>query len=351
MAQAHEQEVFEFHMIPSEPKEPGWQAFLQARETLLHGKPRSTARTLPILHRLTTHGVELEELPVPVIYEAGGQVFLDEGVSLQEAVNRIRYVLREGILRALNNGGRLNDKKYRIGIQRRGHLRSFGKRESDTDCTKFQTVFAPHMKPLDDLNFLGLAKDLEKILHQLCETYDRAIETAKTLDEKLAAIIFFQLWGASIIHPFWDANGRTFAAHLVLSLNQIGFVTDQMPAFPELHEVIAKNALAGIGPMFLGDFLTKNGLPLMTENEIVAISYDTTAKAAYMTALGTAIKKGIDAGTAFPEQFHPFRNGGIELLKAWLSREHLTDQGQYYNTRLPFFREQIAREEATRSNA
>lgn len=344
-----EPNTFEYQMIPSEPKEPGWQAFLQARHTLLNGKPRSTSRVLPILHRLTTHDVPLEELPPEITAEAVIRVLMDEGYNEYQAIMAYQEILRNDFLKALNDGsGGINGRQYRMGILRRGHLRSFGKRE-DPDTHELQTVFAAHAKPINDGLFVGLEKGLDETLGKVCEMYDRMMQEAKPLDEKLAAIIFFQLWGASVIHPFWDANGRTFAAHLVLSLNSIGFETDKMPGFPELHEIIATNALAGIGPSFLNTFLGAHNLPLVTREQLLRLTRNKQMRTIYMRLLREAIENDIACGMQFTEPLRPFRDGAMMLLKAWLSREHLTDQGEYYTTRLPFFRETIAREEAMRS--
>lgn len=346
---SQEPETFEYHMIPSEPKEPGWQAFLQARQILLHGKPRPTSSILPLLHRLTTHGVPLEKLPPEITAEAIIRVFMDEGHNEYQAIMAYQEILRSDFLGALNDGsGRINGRQYRIGILRRGHLRSFGKRENP-DTHELQTVFAAHAKPINDGLFIGLEKGLDETLGKICEMYDHMMKEVKTLDEKLAAIIFFQLWGASVIHPFWDANGRTFAAHLVLSLNSIGFETDKMPGFPELHEIIATNALAGIGPSFLNVFLEAHDLPLMTHEQLIRLTRDKRMRTIYMRLLREAIENDIACGTQFTEPLRPFRDGAMMLLKAWLSREKLTDHGQYYNARLPFFRETIAKEEAMRS--
>ncbi|MBI5158814.1 hypothetical protein HY992_01700 [Candidatus Micrarchaeota archaeon] len=75
--------------------------------------------------------------------------------------------------------------------------------------------------------YYGFSSDLQcdhlYFYNLLCDLFDEKMKPAQTIEEKLKAIAWFQIVGTRLIHPPWDGTGRTFSAHLDLTLARIGF--------------------------------------------------------------------------------------------------------------------------------
>ena len=137
-----------FYMIPSEERvpSPGWEAFLRARPTLLREPRRSTFREMRILHRLTTHGIELPPMPQHIAEDCAVQILLRDANRnfifqlLKKSPGTLSGLLRPGGAKVIPG------MEHKVFIPRRGHLRMLGKRRKGVE-EEWENVYGPHTKP------------------------------------------------------------------------------------------------------------------------------------------------------------------------------------------------------------
>ena len=207
-----------FEPLSSEGKAIGLSNFLNTLDRFL-ANPRPSKVELPIIHRIATSGADHGPLP-PEVRQHAMEVMLAEELcaSRGEFHNMIASVRSNGFS---SKKGSLDvhykdERKiidYRTTVLRRGHIRQNGVIQVNKGPEK--ASFASHVKPYitGDLreSYIGLSTNLDLIFNDLCDAADAHMAAAETLEEKLKAITFMQLWGSSVVHPFLMAMEEPLA--------------------------------------------------------------------------------------------------------------------------------------------
>lgn len=315
----------QFFPIPSEGKKEGWDQFLAIMPDLLSQR-LTTREVMPILHAATTSAVNLPEIPKG-LQDIAALTLLIQGRD-QQSINRVLEFVRDGIFssEAAQAGHILPDTKAKVNIPRIGQLRQFGERSINNGPNK--TIYAAHLKPFDvgepePMIYSGLTEGLDEVFDELCAKFDELQEQYKDapLHERLRVINYFQMWGASVIHPFCDANGRAFGAKLVFDLNRIGMPVTAIPSLGEINPELAENALALVGERFLMQFLMTNGLPLFTSEQAETIERSSFHWQRYTEHLRACILNGIRQGIYPQEEYETFIGGGVFNIVLGLSKD------------------------------
>lgn len=323
----------EFYPIPSEPREPGWKRFKRCLPLFLNGKARSHDQETRIIHRLVTTGVDLPEYPQEILEDSAVKILLYN--RSRAVVNQVMDTVQSANFsqEMAENGEVLEGSKCKVFIPRRGHLRQLGYRI--TDENQRERIFASHGKPFfleqGSARYYGLNRNLDTLFSLLGSKYEELLEKHKNadLDTKLMIIVFFQIYGAALLHPFWDANGRTFGAKLVLDLHRIGINVEDVPQLGEINEALAKNALNLNGEKFVLEFLERNRIPLIPDQFLLDIQFDPLTYQPYMALLESSIRRGIEAGLEQDPQFMKFLEGGAYVIRLALSRDGYIDDDIY----------------------
>lgn len=336
-----------FEPLSSANKEIGWANMLTALPRLLE-KPRPSKVELPILHRLTTSGIEHPELPKTVRQTAMETMLMYELCDTREQVYGLVPSLRqqgipceEGHYRIQSPTG-IKEIRYRTAFLRRGHIRQSGVLQVNNGPER--PTYSPHTKTFgDDSTYIGLAENLGPVFDDFCDSADRHFAEAETVEEKLKAVVYTQLWGASVIHPFFDGNGRSFGAKLVLDLNRMGLPVRAIPGFPEmsdLNPLIKDNIFAGFGPAFVKMFLAKSGVELVPNEDVIELLETPQLIRAYMRALENAMREGFQQGPNAGEYIGQFIELGAYSLQLALSRDGHLEKSLYDENIEAFLREQ-----------
>lgn len=220
-----------------------------------------------------------------------------------------------------------------------GHLRQFGKRSLNGGA--WETVYAPHTcEFVNNITgasvwYVGLSKGLDEIYALLCDSFDAKMRAAKTQEDRLAALLEFNLVGVRLVHPFWDGNGRTFSAHSDLWLERLGIrLSEEEPAAcwvvsksrAIVEKIISRpenrgaprelvlQAIADVLPDYLDDVpkglefgkpltpfsnlvldqaLFNNGLRFLPDPVTIPLLFLASKRAAYMSALKKATEDAI----------------------------------------------------------
>lgn len=312
-----------FFAIPSSPTEPGLDNVLKNFPSLLK-KPRGSLRELKLLHRLVTYKIQLP---------AYGDL---EPEQVMQLLSRGRPFaeMRSLTLKILT--GEMNRENVKKGLiirrvnatytdLRRGHVRRLGRRTVDNGTR--HKVFANFHKAfrMDDgssRDYIGLTKDLEDVFRILCKRYDQMQSETQnaSLDKKLRIMAFFQLWGAAVIHPFIDANGRAFGAKLALDLNRIGFPIRKIPELTEIHPSL-KHALSRGGESMVRAFFAHEGLQFLSEFEDANLILHQDQYERYMTKMKSGMKQGIVAGADENSPYYRLYDTAAGIIKMCLSKE------------------------------
>lgn len=332
MNQAEQQEIEEpFYPIPSDLEGKGWEKFLQYRNKLLTGDRKPTDREIRILHALTTLGVELPKYSNHILEDAAANLLIRRRSDRE--VFSVLQKIRQGVFsqERAEKGEILPNSRCKVSMPRRGNCRRYGYRIRENG---HERIYAPHGKPINDGLFVGLSENLEEVFQLLCSKFEQLEQenAGQDLDTRLKVIIFLQLWGASIIHPFFDGNGRAFGAKLVLDLNRLGITLDKIPELGEINPDLGGNALALTGERFLVYFLQKNHLPLINREDVALLLAHSQLYSRYMEILERGIREGISYGINPPRDYDAFLGSGVNVVKLFLSREGLIDRTLYENS-------------------
>lgn len=325
--------------LSSEGKEVGWANFLHVLPRFL-ANPRASKVEIPILHRIATSGTKHPPLPEDARRTAMELMIAneicktrEETYALVDALRKNKFSNRRGGIRVGGKSGQV-DLKYQTSMVLRGQLRQNGRIQVGQEPEK--PVFAPHIKPYfsPGLNevYIGVTENLDKLFEDLCDQADRHFAEAATPEEKLKAITYMQLWGSSTLHPFFDGNGRTFGAKMVLDLNRAGFPVSAVPGFPELADLkpeMEKNLLANVGPHFTNVFLDQSGIGLIPERDAALVMETPAIFKEYMSQLASSIRTGFEAGPNAPGYVGQFIGASAHMLKLALSRDGHVEKGFY----------------------
>lgn len=335
-----------FEPLSSEGKAVGLSNFLNTLDRFLVS-PRPSKVELPIIHRIATSGADHGVLP-PEVRQHAMEVMLAEELCASRAefhdmVASIRsngFSSEKGSLDVRHK----NERKivnYRTTVLRRGHIRQNGVIQVNKGPEK--ASFASHVKPYitGDLreSYIGLSTNLDLIFNDLCDAADAHMAAAETLEEKLKAITFMQLWGSSVVHPFFDGNGRTFGAKLLLDLNRMGLPAKTIPGLPELADLrpeVKENMFASVGPYFTQIFLEQSELGLIPAEESRFFIESPDLIKPYMERLERSIRTGFEAGPNAEGYMGQFVEMGAYVLNLVLSRDGLLDRS-FYEERIDEF--------------
>lgn len=327
-----------FNPIPSEPKAPGWDLFKKTLPALLQ-RNMPTQELMPLLQTLVTHGVTMPPFQQQFLEVAAASMLM-RGRD-QQTIESIFETIRNGIFSVTKaeNGQILPDTTCKVKVERRGSLRQYGQRTVNNGTP--ETIYAAHHIPFGDGNgsdryFYGLTEGLPEVFTELCERTDRLFEEYRngTLDEKLRVIAYFQVWGATIIHPFVDANGRAFNAKLIYDLHRMGMRIQEVPTLGEINSLLSENIFTINAGKFLECFTQTNGLPAFTAEQVAGIELDGRLQRSYNTYLKDRILQGIRQGIHPEPRYEVFLSGMTFMLGLVLSREgHIAPN--FYETYAP----------------
>ncbi len=343
-----------FYPLSSDNKEEGWGHFMQYLPLLLK-KDLPSRRAIPIIHRLATYGAKSQSIPENLSFDAMAHLIIDSNPALADSKdlpamldpikNYFDTVLRTKpdalymthVMHLAPQGmsGTSVPMQFNIFMPFRGHVRQYGTRTIGTG--KKEVIHAAHIKPIEDPQgneemYIGLTEGLRPLFDEMSDTADELMKKALAggnVKEQLRAAIFLQAWGATILHPFADGNGRTFAAKLVLDLNRMGFPVKKMPGLPEIHELLGENALAGLGPIFLRRFIERAGLSLLRSDQVLPLMNDLASRERYMASLHDAIQHGLRQGTSRDGPIWDAMESGMNAIKLCLSRDGYIDRTFY----------------------
>jgi hypothetical protein len=347
-----------FHPLSSENKREGWENFIKVLPKLLE-RGYDADYLLPLLHRLVTKGVKVNEVGSELEFEAAvrlvaeGQpgfgskdMFLaaadNMGPYFEQIKTRVPSVrgVPQTIAFQVPGERKRRTVDFTVFIPFRGHYRQWGKRRTNGGAQ--ETIYAPHQKPLYDTDasgktiertYVGLTYRLKELADKLNRKGDELLEATKKIENpedrltaQLRAIAFTQLWGATILHPFADGNGRVFAAKLVYDLNRIGYAVREIPALPEIAPELKENAFAGLGVMFLHRFSEATGTPLFRPEEPIEMMVNPDLLISYMEHLSDAIDTGLDTGVDESSVYFDLIDSGANAIRLCLSRDEFIDR-------------------------
>ena len=344
-----------FFPISSENKEEGWKNYLKYLPLFLQ-KNRPTSRALPLMHRLVTYGAESPGRPEWLQREAMARVitdsnpFVKDKEDLEGAVHSINqyfdYIVRTKpeaiytpqIINITSEAGSNFPMRFQVFMPFRGHVRQFGTRIIGR--AKKEVIHAAHTKPLSTPRdgkeveeiYIGLSEGLGTVFKELCNRADELMTAALkdgTLEDQLRAAVYFQMWGVSVVHPFVDANGRAFAAKLILDLNRMGYSVNKMPGLSEVSDRLNDNVLAWLGTAFLRQFLEQSDVPLMSPEDAPDLMGNPVALQKYMKSLKNAMERGIRQGIPTDGPLADLIHSGMFGLKLCLSRDGHIDRTFY----------------------
>jgi hypothetical protein len=134
---------------------------------------------------------------------------------------------------------------------------------------------------------------LDILYNSVCERYDQINKELKraNFDKRLLADSFLQLYGCGVVHPFFDANGRTFGCHLALSLERKGVEIREWGIVAKISE-----RLTSVSEPFLLKVLEDVNLSFISGPEHLALNLDYYFRKNYMEKLNLSIQRGLARG-------------------------------------------------------
>lgn len=223
-------------VVASANKLEGWKRYQDSRDVFLRVHNWATRRELLDLHGVVCAPSEnglLRERSKDLRFALATQDRKD-GAELED---RMRVFARknpgasfEDVCTALYSLACERITGLQLETRTTGVLRTLGTRTFASG--EKETVYASHTCTFggdaENLRgYLSFSSDLQRdhlfFYEKLCGLFDEKMKAARTLEEKLKAIAWFQIVGTRLIHPPWDGTGRTFSAHLDLTLARIGF--------------------------------------------------------------------------------------------------------------------------------
>jgi hypothetical protein len=334
-----------FYPISSEKKAEGAKKFLAYLPRFLQ-RDLPSKQAVPLMHRIATVG-ELPVWPESLVEILLTELATRENPDLaqekdkKDATNNLKTYLRHVFRKtpdkwrqpkvikfsSSGKGGKASSVEIRPTALRRGHFRSVGGRTREGGAS--ETIFTSHLTPIfTDASekeiesvYIGPVYKLDEQFNSLCDRCDKLTREAKTLDEHLKVIVFMQLMGASVLHPFFDGNGRAFNAKLIYDLNKLGFPVKEMPTLPEFDEKLAVNPFEDTSRLFLSEFLVQHALGLVRPNMVNVVVNTPHIYKGYMQGLHDAIAAQIQEGPPKDETLDLLLQNGVNIVKVYLSRE------------------------------
>jgi hypothetical protein len=314
-------------LISSEHKEVGWQRYLGSRQTLLDSSLSTSQRLLRIHRTLTEEEVlplvkeELEVLKSDLyILDRLTDGKIEDRLSLKEEelektigdrINNDGLHPSIGLLQFYREALKCRTSLYaenaeiNLDMQISGGLRSLGTRTID-DFT--ERVFGSHTyncssPGFDPITYFGLTAGLDEVYEALCTKYDELMQENKDadLDVMLMGEAFLNLLGSRVVHPFWDANKRTFATHVASTLESRGV------EISEYSQIVSMtDSLNNIGNEFLMEVLKNGRVHIPENNGYYELRIDPLRRADYMGKLRAEIERAISQGIDVDGDYYKF---------------------------------------------
>jgi hypothetical protein len=328
-------------IIPSYGKEEGWKRYVSSLDSLLVAR-RPASEELKELHRLMTG-----HLPVPSAAQLPHKTQLyildrEDGEEKQKILNeraKPQFEALEGtddfseihdyLMEITNIYEELCKEDTEIDYKPEliGSLRAYGTRRIKGG--EPGTVFASHMCTFDGAGafgaalaglpppaYYGLSTGLDMVYTALCDKYDQMAQEAGTDFQKaLLAESFLQVWGTRVLHPFWDANGRAFAAHLGLTLERHGIEVREWG----VARCITAD-LTALNDDFLHHVLGNAGLGLINMLDHYKIQLDHALRQEYMGRLKKELEQGIETGLDPQSSYWQYIRTAAWIIKKGLHR-------------------------------
>ena len=343
-------EEAQFHLLSSDNKKENLKKFIDCIPALLQ-KDLPSKRSLPLMHRLVTAGKHPEWERDWVLGTLSELVTQEHPQAqtikdMKAAENNIDVYLRSAFRKGPQAwrgtkeirfastalGGKAASALIQPAMLRRGHLRKLGER---TLSGETKDIFAHIETPMSGLSgeagtpdgiYVGTTEKVDELFNDLCDKCDELYKQAKTLDEYLEVVVFMSLMGSGVIHPFFDGNGRAFAAKLVYDLHKIGYPLKEVPGIGEIEPSLADLALDGVSAQFTSNFASAHGPGLVRTHMINAFLSDAKMRKDYMHQMHDAISAQIKNGAPKDGYLGHLIFSGVEILKLCLSREVMKAQ-------------------------
>lgn len=324
-----------FRPIPSQPREPGWNKVLAVLPRIASLR-RSTHRELRALHGVATAGVDLPDYPNEVLSSFISQL-LTGGRSVEEIeqVSRAVRVMPLATFFGIGYGASiLPDIRCTLSAPRRGFVRRCGFREILGKPR--ETVYSGFKKDvaIGDLDtggksiFLGLDVDVDEVFTAFCARFEQMMDASASLEDRLRCLSWAQLMGVSLVHPFFDANHRAFAAHLALELKRLNIDVQEPPVLPCYGEAFGRDLFEMPRLYFMSRFLSERQIPLFSDEALESLDRNPRARIDYMQRLKLALMDGIEAGCDVSAETRPYLNSAWYFLALYLLEKNFLEDDQ-----------------------
>lgn len=304
-------------LVSSENKGIGWNAYLAGRNSIGIGP---TSEIMKKMHTLTSSGLVLNLDDPGLRDQLTDDLYIldreDGDIKQNLFDNSLALNLRElGELHPVELFIKMRrhqrevcefNTQVELDVQIAGQLRSYGRRKiGDGD---WKTVYASHTTayPDDESNleigqlgqiypksYFGLSTGLDLVYGALCNKYDELMAQRKdgSLEDKLLAEGFLQIVGTRVLHPFWDGNGRAFAAHIAYTLEREGIIIQDREILTRMQP-----GLTSITEAFLESLITNAGIGYIMGNGHFKMHFDNRFRQNYMRKLRAALDQLIVEG-------------------------------------------------------
>jgi len=323
-------------LIPSTGKEEGWRRFLDAKgQFLKHQLP--TRHELMRIHELVTPKAGFSDVP-----EVGKAEFMAELIvadrpdfekkfkQLTERLAREPYQGKEDIREmytyicaTLVDLCRA-DTVVQAQESFNGTLRQLGMRTIRGNGLP-EIVYHSHTCVYggDDGEpahvYHGLSTGLREVYAALCDKRDERMRNAQTLDDQIKAEAFFQTVGTRSVHPFFDGNGRTFLAHLALTLDRLGHPVSDYQTLSRLAR-----GLTTVTNQLLEHILDDTGVGFLGELDSMMFNLALPKRQEHMARLRHGLDHAIHTGV-----YNRYTNAAWWQVKRVLLREGAVKPSDY----------------------
>ena len=346
-------------LIPSINKEESWKAYLGSLDSLLKGeigKDRCTSIELKQLHLLVTSPLTIGELPNHIKEDMLLDLYTldrEDDEFIQRLLNdKLKPLIKEATekqmplpeyyrkAREIYKEICAENTEINFNPQLRGELRRYGTRRIKIGDGRWEKVYASHTCdrstemeqfaaiasggfPFPPTAYYGLSVGLGEVYERMCAEYDlinkrdTSFFTKVDINRKLLAESFLQLIGTRVLHPFWDANGRTFGTHLALTLEREGI---QLRDYRVIEDIISK--LTPHNNKFLDKILEDANLAITGGQLHYSMKLNHGLRQDYMKKLRKTIEDAISHGINKNGPYFKYYSDA-----AWLIKRTLADNG------------------------
>ena len=330
-------------IVSSQPsaKLQQWQELVRKRNEYLTSQ-RPTAEELKSLHWIFTSQVELidfnnfREVLESDLYTLDRPDGEEKQEKLSEAIKPLIERGMKGEMapmdflsqaRQMFKAICLTDTEIELNPTIRGELRSYGSRRINGG--EWERVYASHTMVPDNEDLImfqmmsgfpprayyGLSVGLPELYQALCDKYDHLALSATDFEGRVTAEAFLQILGTRVLHPFWDANGRTFMGHLAVTLGREGI---QLSDYAQAKALTGR--LAKINDSFLRKVLEQGELGFIQNDNHIQIVLMHDWRQEYMNRLRRVLQQAVEQGVDKQGPFSDFISEAAWQIKMYLYR-------------------------------